>query len=172
MFGQHQEDDGSSSSQIGEDEDEEDDGGSSSRMGEDEHVVFGKRPRQLCEAVESRHSTSSEAERSTEVNHKPVPPYLNRQGFIPRKIEDFGDGGAFPEIHIAQYPLDMGRHRSAKPGSGILPVTVDAHGNVSFDAIVKQNENAKKIVHSQLKDFIPKILMNDEESEEDEGEEK
>ncbi|KAK0604202.1 hypothetical protein LWI29_013100 [Acer saccharum] len=92
----------------------------------------------------SRYSTSSEAERSTEINHKPVPPYLNRQGFIPRKIEDFGDGGAFPEIHIAQYPLDM----------------------------VKQNENAKKIVHSQLKDLIPKILMNDEESEEDEEEEK
>ncbi|TXG73374.1 hypothetical protein EZV62_001953 [Acer yangbiense] len=37
---------------IGEDENEEDDGSSSSQMGEDEHVVFGKRPRQLCEAVE------------------------------------------------------------------------------------------------------------------------
>ncbi|KAK3210644.1 hypothetical protein Dsin_015350 [Dipteronia sinensis] len=119
----------------------------------------------------TRYSSSSEAERSVEINHKPVPPYLNRQGFIPRKIEDFGDGGAFPEIHIAQYPLDMGRHRSAKPGSRILPVTVDAHGNVAYDAIVKQNENAKKIVHSQLKDLIPKILMNDEESEEDEEEE-
>ncbi|KAL5771157.1 hypothetical protein ACOSP7_015311 [Xanthoceras sorbifolium] len=119
----------------------------------------------------NRYSSSSDAERSIEVNHKPVPPYLNRQGFIPRKIEDFGDGGAFPEIHIAQYPLDMGRNRSAKPGSKILPVTVDAHGNVAYDAIVRQNENAKKIVYSQHKDLIPKILMNDEEDEDDEEEE-
>ena len=43
----------------------------------------------------SRYSTSSEAERSAEVNHKPVPPYLNRQGFIHRMIDDFGDGVRF-----------------------------------------------------------------------------
>ncbi|KAJ4704216.1 SNW/SKI-interacting protein-like [Melia azedarach] len=113
---------------------------------------------------------SSEAERSREVKQKPVPPYLKRQGFIPRKIEDFGDGGAFPEIHIAQYPLDMGRNRSAKPGSKILPVSVDAYGNVAYDAIVKQNENAKKIVYSQHKDLIPKFLKNDEEKEDSDEE--
>ena len=38
-----------------------------------------------------------------------APPYGRRQGFIPRSHEDFGDGGAFPEVHIMQYPLDMGR---------------------------------------------------------------
>lgn len=38
---------------------------------------------------------------------KEPPPYGLRQGFLPRKAEDFGDGGAFPEIHIAQYPLGM-----------------------------------------------------------------
>ncbi|KAE8671849.1 hypothetical protein F3Y22_tig00111881pilonHSYRG00023 [Hibiscus syriacus] len=80
---------------------------------------------------------------------KPVPPYLKRARFVPRKDEDFRDGGAFPEIHIAQYPLDMGREKGAKPGSKILPVTVHAHGNLAYDAIVKQNENAKKIVYSQ-----------------------
>lgn len=36
---------------------------------------------------------------------KEAPPYGHRKGFLPRKAEDFGDGGAFPEIHIAQYPL-------------------------------------------------------------------
>ncbi|KAF2285239.1 hypothetical protein GH714_039077 [Hevea brasiliensis] len=111
---------------------------------------------------------SSEAEQTTVVTHKLVPPYLERKGFVPRRVEDFGDGGAFPEIHIAQYPLDMGRGKSAKPGSKILPLTVDAHGNVAYDAIVKQNENAKKIVYSQHKDLIPKILRNDEERDEDE----
>ncbi|KAF7811488.1 SNW/SKI-interacting protein-like [Senna tora] len=106
--------------------------------------------------------STSEAEKSTVVQPKPVPPYLKRAGFVPRKVEDFGDGGAFPEIHVAQYPLDMGRDRSSKPGSKILPVTVDAHGNVAYDAIVKQNENSKKIVYSQQKDLIPKFLKNDE----------
>ncbi|XP_044472037.1 SNW/SKI-interacting protein-like [Mangifera indica] len=114
--------------------------------------------------------SSSEEERSHDIKLKPVPPYLKRQGFVPRKIEDFGDGGAFPEIHIAQYPLDMGRSRAGKPGSKVLPVTVDAHGNVAYDAIVKLNENAKKIVYSQHKDIVPKILRNDEEVEDDEEE--
>jgi hypothetical protein len=35
-------------------------------------------------------------------------PYGQRQNFFPRKVEDFGDGGAFPEIHYAQFPLNMG----------------------------------------------------------------
>jgi len=38
-----------------------------------------------------------------------IPPYGSRQMWVPRTSEDFGDGGAFPEIHVAQYPLDMGR---------------------------------------------------------------
>jgi len=37
-----------------------------------------------------------------------IPPYLSRNNYVPRKLSDFGDGGAFPEIHVAQYPLDMG----------------------------------------------------------------
>lgn len=37
------------------------------------------------------------------------PPYGQRHGFVPRSAGDFGDGGAFPEIHVTQYPLDLGR---------------------------------------------------------------
>ena len=33
------------------------------------------------------------------------PPYGHRKNFIPRLERDFGDGGAFPEIVIVQYPL-------------------------------------------------------------------
>ncbi|XP_010254001.1 PREDICTED: SNW/SKI-interacting protein-like [Nelumbo nucifera] len=110
--------------------------------------------------------SSSEAEQSTTAKANPVPPYLKRAGFVPRKPEDFGDGGAFPEIHVAQYPLGMGR-KDQKPGSKILPLTVDSHGNVAFDAIVKQNENASKIVYSLHKDLVPKILTDEvKESEE------
>ncbi|XP_065852312.1 SNW/SKI-interacting protein A [Euphorbia lathyris] len=116
--------------------------------------------------------SSSEAEQAAaSIVHKPVPPYLDREGFIPRRVEDFGDGGAFPEIHIAQYPLGMGRDKSAKPGSKTLALTVDAHGNVAYDAIVKQNENARKIVYSQHKDIVPKILKNEEDEDDSEDEE-
>lgn len=113
--------------------------------------------------------SSAEAEAASVIKPNPVPPYLKRAGFVPRKLEDFGDGGAFPEIHIAQYPLDMGRDKTAKPGSKILPVTVDSRGNVAYDAIVRLNENASKIVYSQHKDLVPKILT-EEEMEEDEEE--
>ena len=33
------------------------------------------------------------------------PPYGHRKGFIPRAERDFGDGGAFPEIPLPQFPL-------------------------------------------------------------------
>jgi SNW domain-containing protein 1 len=114
--------------------------------------------------------TATEEEKSAAIAPKIVPPYLKRSGFVPRKVEDFGEGGAFPEIHVAQYPLDMGRNKNSKPGSKILLVTVDAHGNVAYDAIVKQNENAKKIVYTQHKDLIPKILRNDGDDDMEDGE--
>lgn len=27
-------------------------------------------------------------------------------------LQDFGDGGAFPEIHMAQFPLGMGKKKT------------------------------------------------------------
>ena len=47
-----------------------------------------------------------------------VPPYGHRQSFVPRAQADFGDGGAFPEIHVAQFPLEMGRPVAKKAGAG------------------------------------------------------
>lgn len=49
---------------------------------------------------------------------KAIPSYGKRQNFVPRVQEDFGDGGAFPEIHVAQYPLDMGRPATRPSGTG------------------------------------------------------
>ncbi|KAF5793683.1 putative SKI-interacting protein, SKIP [Helianthus annuus] len=37
---------------------------------------------------------------------------------------------------------------------------------------MKQNENSRKIVYSQHRDIIPKILKDDEEEEEDDDDEK
>ena len=55
-----------------------------------------------------------------------MPAYGKRKGFIPRVKEDFGDGGAFPEIHVAQYPLDMGR--LDKKSTAVVAVNVGASG--------------------------------------------
>lgn len=40
-----------------------------------------------------------------------IPAYGQRSGWRPTKPEDFGDGGSYPECHIAQYPLEMGRKK-------------------------------------------------------------
>src|SRR2546422_792201 len=60
-----------------------------------------------------------------------IPPYGQRKSWIPRSIDDFGDGGAFPEIHVAQYPLDLGRKQEKK--SNALPVQLDAEGKIKYD---------------------------------------
>lgn len=82
------------------------------------------------------------------------PPYGNRSGWRPRSAEDFGDGGAFPEIPVAQYPLDMGRKGTAST-SNALAVQVDAKGKVKYDAIARQGHGEKRIIHSSFKDLIP-----------------
>ena len=81
------------------------------------------------------------------------PAYGSRAAWRPRLAQDYCDGGAFPEIPVAQYPLDMGRKASAT--SNALAVQVDAKGKVKYDAIAQQSHNDKRIVHSSFKDLIP-----------------
>ncbi|KAL9586511.1 MAG: hypothetical protein Q9212_000872 [Teloschistes hypoglaucus] len=66
---------------------------------------------------------------------------------------DYGDGGAFPEIPVAQYPLDMGRKSSTS--SNALAVQVDAEGKVKYDAIARQGHNDKRIIHTSFSSLIP-----------------
>lgn len=82
------------------------------------------------------------------------PAYGQRSGWRPRSAEDFGDGGAFPEIPVAQYPLDMGRKGTAST-SNALAIQVDAEGKVKYDAIARQGHSENRIVHSSFKDLIP-----------------
>ncbi|CAN6845560.1 unnamed protein product, partial [Brassica oleracea var. botrytis] len=86
---------------------------------------------------------------------KAVPAYLKRQGYP----EDFGDGGAFPEILVLQYPLGMGKKNNKSNSLG----SPDAEVNVVFDAIARQNEDSRKIVYSQHKDTT---IHNEGEAEE------
>lgn len=89
---------------------------------------------------------------------KEAPPYLKRQGFVPRRPEDFGDGGAFPEIHVAQYPLGMGRPDQARgPGNKTLAVSINADGQVAYDALLRQGSNKDKVVHADHKALVPKV---------------
>lgn len=82
------------------------------------------------------------------------PPYGQRSGWRPRSAADFGDGGAFPEIPVAQYPLDMGR-KGTSSTSNALAVQVDAEGRVKYDAIARQGHSESRIIHSSFKDLIP-----------------
>ncbi|KIM99529.1 hypothetical protein OIDMADRAFT_165569 [Oidiodendron maius Zn] len=81
------------------------------------------------------------------------PPYGNRAGWRPRGQEDFGDGGAFPEVLVAQYPLDMGQ--KSHSSSTALAVQVNAGGKVKYDAIARRGHDDKRIVHASFKDLIP-----------------
>ncbi|KAK3325272.1 SKIP/SNW domain-containing protein [Apodospora peruviana] len=79
------------------------------------------------------------------------PPYPNRAGWRPRGPEDFGDGGAFPEIPIAQYV--WGKGSSEK--SNALVVQVDGGGKVDYSAIARQGHSSDRIIHASFKDLIP-----------------
>ncbi|KAI9667081.1 MAG: mRNA splicing protein [Alyxoria varia] len=81
------------------------------------------------------------------------PPYGKRSGWRPRSSEDYGDGGAFPEVPVAQYPLDMGRKTTSS--SNALAVQVDAEGKVKYDAIARRGHSDSRIIHSDFKDLIP-----------------
>ena len=86
-----------------------------------------------------------------------------RKLFVPRRLEDFDDGGAFPEIHVAQYPRHMGNpHLKKKAQSvggfqttsrAIVNVEIDKDGEVSYDAIVKGGTNSDKKVYSRYEDL-------------------
>ncbi|KHO01412.1 SKI-interacting protein, SKIP [Metarhizium album ARSEF 1941] len=81
------------------------------------------------------------------------PPYGQRSGWRPRSQEDFGDGGAFPEILVAHYPLDMGKKSAST--SNALTIQVDAGGKVKYDAIARQGHSQGRIIHTSFKDLIP-----------------
>ncbi|KAI0442615.1 SKIP/SNW domain-containing protein [Xylaria telfairii] len=81
------------------------------------------------------------------------PAYGQRAGWRPRDDQDYGDGGAFPEIPIAQFPLQMGKKGSDT--SNALAIQVDADGKVKYDAIAKQGHADGRIVHASFRDLIP-----------------
>ena len=92
------------------------------------------------------------------------PPYGKRRGFLPRTDDDFGDGGAFPEVHIAQFPHGMGMD---KPGTGTkntVALQFDTEGKLRFDEIARIGHGKDKIVHTRLSDMKAKIIDDTDET--------
>jgi len=84
-----------------------------------------------------------------------IPPYGHRKDYIPRNPEDFGTGGAFPEIHIKQYPLNMGRSKRKRGGRGTVALRTDSTGKVAYDAVIKQGQDKNKVIYSKYSDLVP-----------------
>ncbi|MBW0499605.1 hypothetical protein O181_039320 [Austropuccinia psidii MF-1] len=83
-----------------------------------------------------------------------IPSYGSRKGWRPKLPDHFGDGGAYPECHIAQYPLEMGRKKHATSGN-TLALTVDAEGKIDYTKIAKQGHRDGRHVQAQFKDLVP-----------------
>ena len=66
---------------------------------------------------------------------------------------DYGDGGAFPEVHRSQFPLDMGRPDKK---SNALAVTTDSRGTIQNTALARHGVRDGKTVYSKYSDLVPK----------------
>jgi SNW domain-containing protein 1 len=109
---------------------------------------------ELRESKETRVTSVRSADNQLAKRTSGPPPYGQRLKWRPRSAEDFGDGGAFPEIHVAQYPLDMGR-KGTSSTSNALAMKVDGEGNTKYDEIARRGHADNRIIHSSFKDLIP-----------------
>eukprot|EP00938_MAST-03A_sp_MAST-3A-sp1_P005070 g5070.t1 len=92
-----------------------------------------------------------------------VPPYGKRKNFVPQILEDYGDGGAYPEIHIAQYPLNMGRAKGTSSTSVISTDTSAETGAIEYDGVITQGMRENQIVQTKFTDMIEKNIVDDED---------
>ena len=113
-------------------------------------------------SVPGRSHQQGDDKKKVELN---APGYGHRKGFIPRRLSDFDQGGAYPEIHVAQYPLEMGKpgkqrsmgaaHNHSK---GMLALSVTAEGDVAYDALLRRDGNgSKQLMHTGHAALVPKL---------------
>jgi SNW domain-containing protein 1 len=123
-------------------------------------------PKYREEAIQSSSDdVAAQIEGQLTIKASGAPPYGRRSGWIPRTLDDYGDGGAYPEINIVQYPLELGKVKAVsislewvtnlKSTSNALQVQVDGKGNIQYDAIARQGHDSNRIVHTSLKDLVP-----------------
>ncbi|RHY63214.1 hypothetical protein DYB30_003736, partial [Aphanomyces astaci] len=88
----------------------------------------------------------------------PAYPHRTKKQFSPRDpAADFGDGGAYPEIHISQFPLGLGKKGGGEE-SNVLSLQVNESGRAAYDAIVKKKN---QIVYSSFNDLVEKDVGED-----------
>ncbi|KAF8326011.1 SKIP/SNW domain-containing protein [Cantharellus anzutake] len=118
-------------------------------------ALFGLLPRPIhASSVSDDEDEQIEATAISSLTVKAsLPQYGSRKGWKPMSQEHFGDGGAYPECHLAQYPLEMGRKKASSGNT--LALQVDADGNVRYDAIAQQGHREGRRVFSQFKDLVP-----------------
>ena len=81
---------------------------------------------------------------------------------MPKSDADYADGGAYPEIHIVQYPMGLGKPSNTKSSSNALIKTLDIDGNIAYsDTVARQGHFGKRIVHSKITDLIPKEITTE-----------
>ncbi|XP_070578440.1 LOW QUALITY PROTEIN: SNW domain-containing protein 1-like [Ptychodera flava] len=107
---------------------------------------------------------ASQELRMVSVSQSTAPRYGHRKNWIPRRPQDFGDGGAYPECHVAQYPQDIGK-KSAPGSKNIIAKTVDAEGKLKYDAIARAGHGKDKVVYSKFTDLIPKHMTSENDAE-------
>lgn len=73
--------------------------------------------------------TDNALQAAKEASKLMIPGYGERKqsGFIPRRNEDYADGGAYPEIHVLQYPLGMGK---PQPTAGTSSTALVSSSNI------------------------------------------
>ncbi|KAJ1861439.1 mRNA splicing protein [Coemansia sp. RSA 2703] len=111
---------------------------------------------QTSSTTRQANAASSEAEAApvtTELVTTGIPALGQRKGWVPKTQADFGDGGAYPEIHVLQYPHGMGRKRGKKGNA--LVKQVDGMGNVSHDAIARYGRRENETVQSTFSELVP-----------------
>ncbi|GAA5892962.1 hypothetical protein JCM5296_003393 [Sporobolomyces johnsonii] len=117
-------------------------------------ALFSSLPAPLHSSVSDQHEQSAPSTSTALVTGPVIPPYGQRKGWKPKEQRDFGDGGAYPECPVAQYPLELGRKHKTTAGN-TLALQVDADGNVRYDAIAQQGHRQGVHVQSSFKDLVP-----------------
>lgn len=96
-----------------------------------------------------------------------IPPYAYRTPTnfsLPRGDANFNDGGAYPEIHIPQYPHGIGRPESRL--SNALAIQLDEEGDIRYDVLLRQGTNDRnKIIYYKHQDLMPKPIANENDPE-------
>jgi SNW domain-containing protein 1 len=83
--------------------------------------------------------------------------------FVPRQLSDFGDGGAYPEIHVAQYPRHMGNpHLQQRRRTTTTAVATGGSGggNGGTNSTTRNNNH-----HHQVAATISNSIVNVEVDE-------